>query len=90
MPRLATALAKNGATMPNAEIAAPPSAGPSAREILTPTLLAAMPTGKSSFGTSCGTTACQAGAVNAPAAPINSVNNKRLPGVARPNPTIAA
>jgi len=58
--------------------------------MFTPTLLAAMPAGRSSLGTSIGTTACQAGAVNAPAAPIRSVNNSKLPGVARPKPTIAA
>jgi hypothetical protein len=40
-----------------------------AREMLTPTLLAAMAVERSSQGTSCGTTACQAGEVNAPAAP---------------------
>ena len=84
------ALSQNGATMPKAEIIAPPSAGPIAREMLTPTLLAAMAAERSSLGTSCGTTACQAGEVNAPAAPSTSVNNNKLTGVARPSATIAA
>ena len=84
------ALIQNGATMPKAEIATPPSAGPSAREMFTPTLLAAMPADKSSLGTSRGTTACQAGTVNAPAAPSSNVNRSKLPGVAKPSPTIAA
>ena len=84
------ALSQNGATMPKPVIVAPPSAGPSAREIFTPTLLAAMAADRSSLGTSRGTTACQAGAVNAPAAPIRSVNSSKLAGVAKPKPTIAA
>ena len=83
-------LAKNGATMPNAEIITPPSAGPRAREMFTPTLLAAMPADKSSLDTSNGTTACQAGVVSAPAALISNVNSSRLPGVAKPSHTIAA
>jgi hypothetical protein len=33
---------------------------------------------------------CQAGAVSALPTPIRNVNNKRLPGVVRPNQTIAA
>jgi hypothetical protein len=68
----------------------PPTAGPSAREIFTPTLLAAMAGGKSSLATSCVTTACQAGTVIAPAAPIRNVNSRRLAGVAQPSPTITA
>ena len=51
MPRLEMALIQNGATMPIAEIATPPSAGPMAREMLTPTLLAAMAGGRSALGT---------------------------------------
>ncbi len=90
MPRLEIALIQNGATMPMPEIATPPSAGPMARDTFTPTLLAAIAAGRSSLGTSCGTTACQAGTVSAPAAPIRNVNNRRLPGAARPSPTITA
>ena len=84
------ALIQNGAAMPMAAMVTPPSAGPMAREMLTPTLLAAIAGGKSSLGTSCGTTACQAGMVSAPAAPMRNVNKSRLPGVAKPSPTIAA
>jgi hypothetical protein len=84
------ALIQNGATMPKAEMIAPPSAGPSAREMFTPTLLAAMPAGKSSLGTSCGTTACQAGTVKAPAAPIRKVNNSKIAGRRQTEPTITA
>lgn len=68
----------------------PPNAGPSARDTFTPALLAAIAGGKSSLGTSCGTTACHAGTVKAPAAPMRKVNRSRLPGVARPKPTITA
>src|SRR3984957_17475143 len=68
----------------------PPNAGPIAREILTPTLLAAMAGGRSSLGTSCGTTACHAGTVKAPAAPTRKVNTSKLPGVDQPSPTIIA
>src|SRR5262249_50054299 len=35
-----------------------------------------------SLGTSCGTTACQAGACIAPTTPLRNVNSSRLPGVA--------
>jgi hypothetical protein len=84
------ALIQNGATMPKPEIVTPPSAGPSAREIFTPTLLAAIAADKSSLGTSCGTTDCQAGTVSAPAAPTRNVNSNRFPGVAQPSPTITA
>ncbi len=48
--------------------------------MLTPTLLAAIAGGRSSFGTSCGTTACQAGTVSAPAAPIRNVNSEQIAG----------
>src|SRR5271167_2058558 len=90
MARLDAALIQNGATMPYAVIVTPPSAGPSARETLTPTLLAAIAGGRSSLGTSCGTTACQAGTVSAPAAPMTNVDTSRLTGVARPRPTTTA
>ena len=90
MPRLEIALIQKGARMPKLEIVTPPSAGPSAREIFMPTLFAAIAAGKSSFGTSCGTTDCHAGMVNAPAAPTRNVNSSRFPGVAQPRPTITA
>src|SRR5580704_15022407 len=89
-PRLEIALIQNGETMPRPAIAAPPSAGPIAREMFTPTLLAATAEVKSSFGTSCGTIDCHAGSVSAPAAPMRNVNSNKLSGVAKPRPTIAA
>src|SRR5579862_2529181 len=88
--RLEIALIQNGETMPRPAIATPPRAGPIARETFTPTLLAATADVKSSFGTSCGTTACHAGRVNAAAAPMRNVNSNKLFGVAKPRPTIAA
>src|SRR5579859_4578943 len=79
-PRLEIALIQNGETMPSAAIATPPSAGPIAREMFTPTLLAATAEVKSSLGTSCGTIDCHAGMVSAPAAPIRNVNSNKLLG----------
>ena len=76
------ALTQNGAAMPRATIMTPPSAGPSAREMLTPTLLAAIAAGRSSRGTKSGTTVCQAGEVSAAAALMRKVNRRRLNGVA--------
>src|SRR5580704_10283256 len=80
--RLDTSLIQNGATMPNPAMAAPPSAGPSARDRFTPTLLAVIAAGRSSLGTSCGTTACQAGPLSAQTELIRNVNNRRLTGLA--------
>src|SRR5579862_9355747 len=88
--RLEIALIQNGDTMPRAAIATPPRAGPIARETFTPTLFAATAEVKSSFGTSSGGTDCQAGRVNAPAAPMTNVNSNRLTGVAKPRPMTAA
>src|SRR5579871_6416017 len=90
MPRLLAALIQNGAVMPNAAVSAPPSAGPIARAMLKPTLLAAIATCRSCFGTSCGVTACQAGAVSAPNAPIRNVNTSSTVGVTRPSATRTA
>src|SRR5467141_3789362 len=89
-PRLEIALIQNGETMPRPAIAAPPRAGPIAREAFTPTLLAATAEVKSSLGTSSGRTDCQAGRVNAPTAPMRNVNSNKLSGVAKSRPTIAA
>ena len=75
---LQIALSQNGAAMPSATMMRPPSAGPSAREIFTPTLLAAIAAGSSSRGTSCVTTDCQAGEVSAPAALMRKVNSKQI------------
>ncbi len=89
-PKLEIALIQNGETMPRPAIAAPPRAGPIAREAFTPTLLAATAEVKSSLGTSSGRTDCQAGRVNAPTAPMRNVNSNKLSGVAKSRPTIAA
>src|ERR1700683_2697899 len=89
-PRLEIALIQNGETIPRLAIAAPPKAGPIAREMFTPTLLAATAEVKSSFGPSGGTIDCHAGRVNAPAAPMRNVNSNKFSGVAKPKPTIAA
>jgi hypothetical protein len=83
MPRLLAALTQNGAAMPKVAVSTPPSAGPTARLMLNPTLLAAIAVCRSCFGTSCGVTACQAGADNAPNAPTRNVNSSRTPGVTR-------
>ncbi len=87
---LQIALSQNGAAMPSATMMRPPSAGPSAREMFTPTLLAAIAAGRSSRGTSSVTTVCQAGEVSAPAALMRKVNSSRLTGVARCRLTSAA
>src|SRR6202521_635212 len=78
--RLLTALSQNGAAIPNPVIITPPSAGPSARLILIPTLLAETAAVKTCFGTSWGTTDCQAGAVRAAPAPSRNVNSSNVLG----------
>src|SRR5712675_516835 len=50
--KLHTALSQNGAAMPNPPITTPPSAGPIALLMLTPTPLLATAAAKSCFGTS--------------------------------------
>jgi hypothetical protein len=52
IPRLLMALIQNGAAMPNRATMAPPSAGPTARLTLKPTLLAAMAGCRTCLGTS--------------------------------------
>ena len=69
---------------------APPSPGPIARLMLTPTLSADSAAGSSAAGTSCGTIACQAGAVMADPAPTRNANSNRLSGVTRCSQTITA
>src|SRR4029077_833269 len=76
--------------MPNAAANAPPSAGPIARLRLKPMLFTAIAAGRSCFGTSCGVTACQAGAVNAPKALISNVNRRRTAAVTRLSETSTA
>jgi hypothetical protein len=69
MPMLLMALSQNGMAMPDAAMISPPSAGPTARLMLMPTLLAATAGGRLCRGTRPGTMACHAGAVSAAAAP---------------------
>src|SRR5690242_18152299 len=90
IPALLMALNQNGAEMPILATKTPPSAGPMARLTFMPTLLAAIAGLRSALGTSCGTIACQAGAVSALVAPLRNVNSSRLNGVAAPSQTMAA
>jgi hypothetical protein len=90
IPTLLAALIQNGDAMPNAAANAPPSAGPIARLRLKPMLFAAIAAGRSCLGTSCGVTACQAGAVNAPKALIRNVNRSRTAAVTRLSETSTA
>src|SRR5665213_219065 len=90
VPTLLTALSQNGAASPNPAMITPPSAGPTARLILTPTLLAATAGASSGLGTSKGTIDCQAGAVSAPPVPIKNMNSNNRPGVTRWGQTSAA
>ena len=71
-------------------MAAPPSAGPIARLMLKPTLFAEIAGARSPFETSCGTIACQAGAVSAPPIPIKKVNRSNRCAVTRSSATKAA
>ena len=89
-PRLLIALTQKGAAIPKSPMMLPASAGPTARLMLTPTLLAATAGMRSCAGTSSGTIACQAGAVSAPPAPIRNIKSKSRVGVTWPNPTRAA
>ena len=84
-PRLLTALNQNGAAIPSGATITPPKAGPTARLRLTPTLLAAIAGLRSDLGTNCGTTACQAGNVSAPAALLDGGRPfaEVLPGIAQ-------
>ncbi len=68
-PKLLSAFSQNGAALPNAPMMTPPSAGPIARPMLTPTPLLATAAARSRLGTRLGTTDCHAGAVNAAPAP---------------------
>src|SRR5258708_7659064 len=71
-PKLLRAFAQKGVAIPPPAVMIPPNAGPMARLILIPTLLAVTAGDNSLRGTSCGTTACQAGATRAEAAPIRN------------------
>jgi hypothetical protein len=61
----------------------PASAGPTARLILTPTLLAATAAERSSLGTSCGTIDCQAGASRAESVLLTNMNSSNVHAVTR-------
>lgn len=65
LARLLKALIQNGAAMLKPTVSTPPSAGPTARLMLTPTLLTTTAAGSSCRGTSCGTIDCQAGPTSA-------------------------
>src|SRR4051812_7573217 len=80
-PRLLKAFTQNGADRPRLLAITPPSAGPIARLTLIPMLFAAMAGPNSVLGTSCGTTACQAGDVKATAALLTNVNTSRFSGL---------
>jgi hypothetical protein len=84
------AFSQNGAAMSKPAMVAPPSAGPMARLMLKPTLFAETAGARSSFGTSCGTIACQAGAPKAPPTPIRKANSNNMRGVTRSSQTNAA
>src|ERR1700722_2146213 len=79
-PILLKASNQNGAAIPSAPTMIPPSAGPTARLTLMPTLFAATAEGRSGFGTSSETTACQAGAVTAEPTVTMKLISRRLFG----------
>src|ERR1700722_7930071 len=83
MPRLLIAKIQNAEAIPNTAIKMPPSAGPTARLKLKPTLLAAVALSRSRRGTSSGTIEAQAGEVRAPATPRRKVVVSKAPAVAR-------
>src|SRR3954451_4508902 len=89
-PALLIALIQNGAVIPNRAATTPPTAGPTARLMFMPTLFAAIAGLRSSCGTSCGTAACQAGAVTVTAVLLKNVKSKMLTGVALPDQTTQA
>src|ERR1700684_2771578 len=82
-PTLLTAFTQNGAAMLDAAVITPLSAGPTARLTLMPTLFMATAAGRSSRGTSRGTTDCHAGAVTAEAASSRKMHSSRIAGVTR-------
>src|SRR5690242_19183491 len=90
VPRLLKAFSQKGAAIPYPAVMTPLSAGPTARLMLMPTLLAATAAERSSRGMSAGTIDCQGGAVIALAAPITNMNNSSVTGVTRSNITSAA
>jgi hypothetical protein len=90
MPKLLTQNIQKGIAIPSAAIATPPSAGPTARLRLKPTLLAAIAPPNSSRGTKSGVIDCHAGALNAPPTPSRKVEISKAAGEAKPRETRAA
>src|SRR5436190_13018470 len=89
-PRLLNALIQNGAATPRTVAVPPPRADPTARLTFMPALFAAIAEDKSLLGTSCGTTACQAGDVSVTAVLLRKVKTKILVGVVRSRQTTTA
>ena len=90
-PRLLTALIQNGAAMPKAAVDAPPSAGPTARLILKPTLLAVIAGVQVLLRHELRRNRLPGRAPSArPKAPIRNVNTAGVAGVTRSNATRAA
>src|SRR5580692_5363828 len=87
---LVAAKIQNGTEIPDQAITRPPSAGPAARPMLKPAPLAAVALSRSSFGTSIGRVAPQAGDVRAPPTPSRKVVANNSVGVARPIETSPA
>ena len=90
VPALLNASSQNGAAMPNAPVITPLNAGPIARLILMPTLLAATAAPRSRRGTSSGTIDCHAGAVSALPILMTNMNASSETGVTNRKVTIAA
>ena len=90
VPALLNASSQNGAAMPNAPVITPLNAGPIARLILMPTLLAATAAPRSRRGTSSGTIDCHAGAVSALPKLMTNMNASSETGVTNRKVTIAA
>src|SRR6185437_1727556 len=82
-PPLLNASSQNGAAIPNPAMITPASAGPTARLMLTPTLLAATAVARSSLSTSCGTIDCQAGASKAVSMLLTNINSNNVLAVTR-------
>src|ERR1700709_2434511 len=89
-PTLLIALTQNGSGRPTPVIIIPPRAGPTARLTFTPMLFAAIAALRADLGTSCGTTACHAGAVKATAVLQRNVRTTTLVGFANPRLTTTA
>src|SRR3954464_9092404 len=80
-PTLLNASSQKGAAIPNPAIITPANAGPNARLMLMPTLLAATAGDKSSLGTRSGTIDCQAGASHAEKVLVRNINSSNRAGV---------